>query len=125
MKADDGVQSQNSISSDVSKKTESKSDVECVEKEKKSDATTQDISMKTSAVDEKKNAVGGQDKTDELNSETLSDKSDFETDNLTVDKASLLKSPSSQSIARPPPDHTDNEEAVLDKLASAASQKKV
>lgn len=39
--------------------------------------------------------------------------------------ASLLKSPSSQSITRPPPDHTQSEEAVLEKLASAASEKKV
>lgn len=39
--------------------------------------------------------------------------------------ASLLTSPSSQSIQRPPPDHTDQEEAVLDKLSGAFAAKKV
>lgn len=41
------------------------------------------------------------------------------------EKANLIKSPSSQSITRPPPDHTDAQEAVLDKLAGAATEKKV
>ncbi|XP_052281546.1 protein FAM114A2-like [Dreissena polymorpha] len=38
--------------------------------------------------------------------------------------ASLLISPSSQSIQRPPLEHTDKEEAVLDKLSGAAAAKK-
>lgn len=37
----------------------------------------------------------------------------------------LLKSPSSQSITRPPPDHTDKQEEVLDRLSSSAAEKKV
>ncbi|WAQ97998.1 F1142-like protein [Mya arenaria] len=40
------------------------------------------------------------------------------------EKANMIKSPSSQSISRPPPDHTDKEEAVLQKLAGAAAEKK-
>ncbi|XP_053399747.1 myb-like protein X [Mercenaria mercenaria] len=39
-------------------------------------------------------------------------------------KANMIKSPSSQSITRPEPDHTEKEDAVLNKLAEAANETK-
>lgn len=46
-------------------------------------------------------------------------------DMLSVEeKANMLKSPSSQSISRPEPDHTEKQEEVLDRLASSAQEKK-
>lgn len=39
-------------------------------------------------------------------------------------KAAMLKSPSSQSISRPEPDHTEQQEEVLERLASSAHEKK-
>lgn len=61
--------------------------------------------------------------TEELQTPTKGD--DKEGKTLSVaEKASLLKSPSSQSISRPEPDHSQKEEEVLNKLASAATEKK-
>ena len=41
------------------------------------------------------------------------------------DSGDLLKSPSTQSITRPAPDHTEEQENVLKKLAGAGTEKKV
>lgn len=117
-KSDDNVHSQIADSSEVSEKTESKSSVESVKNET-SDPKVEGVNTETAVGDDMEGAVGG--KVD-LGS---ADKSDSDEKKLLVDQASLIKSPSSQSINRPPPDHTDKEEAVLDKLASVAAEKKV
>ncbi|KAL4230102.1 hypothetical protein ACF0H5_010487 [Mactra antiquata] len=66
------------------------------------------------------------------NSGSKGDNKDLSEDNLTdspsgkltiEQKADMIKSPSSQSISRPKPDHTDKQEEVLDKLSSSAKEK--
>lgn len=57
---------------------------------------------------------------------SLDTQNDVLPDDLAIEqKADLIKSPSSQSISRPAPDHTDKQEEVLLKLASSAKETSV
>lgn len=96
-------------------------DKEIVEQDSKSETYSSQAITSEENVKETK-AQPGADVTGTPGKEASSDSQE----NLTLEeKVALIKSPSSQSIIRPAPDHTDKEEAVLEKLAGAAQEKKV
>ena len=110
---------------DSSEKSEIKENVQCESKEKTPEPVKpQEVTPEKTASNKTEGAVGGVEKSETVETETSNIKVS-DTDKLKVVDPGLLKSPSSQSINRPPPDHTDKEEAVLDRLSGVGSEKKV